>query len=129
MSIKKNTNSTNVLGEPLVACCFSPKTGYFRDGFCRTDASDIGLHTVCAQMTNNFLEFSKNRGNDLITPKPAFDFPGLKAGDRWCLCVLRWQEAWENNAAPPLILESCHHSVLEHISIEVLKQHAVNAHQ
>ena len=126
----KNINSMiNALGEPLVACCYSPKTGYFRDGFCRTDKTDVGLHTVCAQMTLSFLEFSKRHGNDLMTPRPEYGFAGLEPGDRWCLCVLRWKEAWEENQAPHVIIEACHHSVLEHVPLEVLRQYAISACQ
>jgi len=115
----------NVLGGPLELCCLSPKTGYFRDGYCRTDASDYGRHTICAKMTDRFLRFTKECGNDLSTPRPESDFPGLQAGDYWCLCALRWKEAWEEDQAPPVILESCEESVLEVVPLEVLKDHAI----
>ena len=114
----------NILGRSLSACCYEPKTGYFRDGYCRTDKGDHGLHILCAEMTAGFLEFSRGRGNDLSTPRPEFDFPGLKPGDRWCLCALRWKEAWEKNKAPPVVLEACEETLLEIIPLEVLKQYA-----
>jgi uncharacterized protein (DUF2237 family) len=118
-------NKKNVLGTSLIACCFSPETGYFRDGYCRTDENDRGRHVICAEMTEAFLSFTRERGNDLSTPKPEFDFPGLKPGDRWCLCALRWKEAWEQGMAPPVILTACEESVLEHVSLAVLQQHAI----
>ena len=118
----------NVLGEPLHACCFATQTGYFRDGFCRTDASDFGRHVICAEMTAGFLAFSKNRGNDLSTPNEDYSFPGLQPGDRWCLCALRWKEAWESNVAPPVILEACEHSALSVIALDVLRCHAIKSH-
>ena len=114
----------NIFGEPLESCCFVPKTGYFRDGYCRTDESDYGRHVVCAEITEKFLFFTKEKGNDLSTPRLEFDFPGLKAGDRWCLCVLRWKEALEAGQAPPLILESREESTLKYISLEVLQAHS-----
>ena len=120
----KNTKK-NVLGEPLEPCCFKPVTGYFRDGFCRTDSSDLGRHVVCAIMTEEFLEFTKNQGNDLSTPMPQYGFSGLKSGDQWCLCALRWKEAFEEGVAPPVKLESCEDSALRLISLTVLKQHAL----
>ena len=117
----------NVLGEALESCCFAPKTGYFRDGYCRTDESDRGRHVVCAEMTESFLRFTKEQGNDLSTPRPEFGFPGLKPGDRWCLCALRWREAWEEDMAPPVILEACEQSALEVIPLEALQEHAIKA--
>lgn len=117
----------NVLGGALEPCCFEPQTGYFRDGYCRTDDNDFGRHTICAQMTAGFLHFSKEQGNDLATPKPEFGFPGLMPGDRWCLCVLRWKEAWEAGIAPPVILDCCDESVLEFVSLKALKEHAIKA--
>ena len=117
----------NVLGEALEACCFAPKTGYFRDGYCRTDETDRGRHIVCAEVTEGFLRFSKERGNDLSTPRPEFGFPGLKPGDRWCLCVLRWQEALEAGMAPNVILEACEESALEFVSLEDLQNHSIKA--
>lgn len=119
------SHPTNVLGQPLEACCFEPLTGFYRDGFCRTGPGDVGLHTVCAVMTEEFLAFTKSRGNDLLTPRPDLQFPGLKPGDRWCLCVSRWVEALEVGVAPPVILEACHSSVLEFVDLEDLKSHAV----
>ncbi len=115
----------NILGGALEACCYAPKTGYFRDGYCRTDESDRGRHVVCAEMTQSFLRFSKERGNDLSTPRPEFGFPGLKAGDRWCLCALRWKEAWEEDMAPLVILESCEETALDVIPLEALQGHAI----
>jgi uncharacterized protein len=114
----------NVLGTELKCCCMKPLTGYFRDGFCRTDESDTGRHTVCARMTSEFLQFSKAMGNDLSTPRPEFNFPGLVDGDKWCLCVLRWREAFENGVAPQVILESCHVNALQHVALEDLQAHA-----
>lgn len=124
---KKNHLSlapTNVLGEPLELCCNEPKTGYFRDGFCRTDAEDYGSHTVCAEVTEEFLTFSKSVGNDLSTPVPGGLFPGLKPGDRWCLCASRWKDAFEAGVAPKVFLESTHIKALEIVPLEALKQHA-----
>lgn len=114
----------NVLGGELEACSMSPLTGFFRDGCCNTGPSDLGLHIVCAEMSDEFLEFSKSRGNDLSTPNPAFDFPGLQPGDRWCLCCLRWKEALEAGMAPKVILQSTHMSVLEFVDLEDLQAHA-----
>lgn len=115
----------NVLGQELEMCCTSPMTGFYRDGACRTGGGDLGAHVVCAQMTEEFLQFTRSRGNDLSTPIPAFNFPGLKAGDRWCLCASRWKEALDANMAPPVILESTHMSALEYVSLDDLKQHAI----
>jgi len=116
---------TNVLGGPLRPCCTDPMTGFYRDGYCRTGAEDRGLHTVCAEMTDAFLEFSFGRGNDLSTPRPEFAFPGLREGDRWCLCVERWREALEAGCAPRVVLEACHLSALEFVDLADLKAHAV----
>jgi len=116
---------TNVIGGPLESCCTSPMTGFYRDGFCKTGPGDVGLHTVCAVMTDEFLTFSRDRGNDLITPREEYDFPGLKAGDRWCLCVSRWQEAFEVGMAPQVVLEGCHASALEFVDRQDLEAHAV----
>ncbi|MCU0957978.1 MAG: DUF2237 domain-containing protein [Hydrogenophaga sp.] len=117
-------NASNVLGGPLQACSYDPLTGFFRDGCCRTDASDHGTHVVCARVTADFLAFSISRGNDLSTPRPDSRFAGLKPGDRWCLCVRRWLEALEAGFAPPVVLEATHASALEHVSLDVLKAHA-----
>jgi uncharacterized protein (DUF2237 family) len=116
---------TNVLCTQLQSCCQNPITGYYRDGYCRTGPDDHGLHTVCAQVTREFLEFSVQQGNDLSTPRPEFDFPGLVPGDRWCVCVQRWQEAFVAGCAPPVILEACHISALEFVDLESLQKHAV----
>jgi len=116
---------TNVLGTELQCCCTAPMTGFYRDGFCRTGPGDYGLHTVCAVMTAEFLEFSKARGNDLSTPRPEMSFPGLKHGDRWCLCVTRWTEALEDGKAPQVVLEATHSSVIEFASLEDLQAHSV----
>lgn len=114
----------NVLGTELEECSLDPVTGFYRDGCCNTGAEDLGLHTVCAEMTDDFLAFSKSRGNDLSTPNEMYEFPGLKAGDRWCLCVLRWKEAFEANMAPRVVLNATHMSVLEFINLEDLQQFA-----
>ncbi len=115
----------NVLGGELEACSMNPLTGFFRDGCCNTGQNDLGLHIVCAEMSEEFLEFSKSRGNDLSTPNPAFEFPGLQLGDRWCLCCLRWKEALEADMAPKVVLEATHMSVLEFVDLEDLQAHAV----
>ena len=119
--------ATNVLGTPLECCCLRPLTGFYRDGFCRTGPGDVGLHTVCVEVTSEFLEFSRERGNDLITPVPEYEFPGLEPGDRWCLCVTRWQEALDAGVAPRVVLEACHISALEFVSLEELQAHEVEA--
>jgi uncharacterized protein len=118
-------NKKNVFGLALELCCLEPKTGYFRDGFCRTDNSDFGRHVVCAQVTTEFLIFSKTKGNDLITPRPEFDFPGLKDGDFWCLCALRWKEALDAGFAPKIRLESCDENILNYITLEELIPYAL----
>lgn len=115
----------NVLGNSLETCCKSPMTGFFRTGCCETSAEDRGLHLVCAQVTAEFLAFSKKKGNDLITPVPMFGFQGLKPGDKWCICVARWQEALKAGFAPPVILASTHEKTLEYIPIEVLQEHSL----
>lgn len=120
------TGARNVLGEDLQTCCTSPMTGFYRDGKCNTGAGDIGAHIICAQVTEEFLTFSKARGNDLSTPVPAFNFPGLKPGDRWCLCALRWKEALDAGVAPPVILSSTHASAVEYVSLNELKANAVD---
>jgi uncharacterized protein (DUF2237 family) len=115
----------NALGTPLQACSFDPLTGFFRDGCCNTDAQDQGTHVVCAQVTAEFLSYSLSMGNDLITPRPEVRFAGLKPGDRWCLCALRWQQALDAGVAPPVRLEATHANVLELISLDVLARHAL----
>jgi len=116
----------NVMGTELRCCCTAPITGFYRDGFCQTGPRDYGSHTVCAQVTSEFLAFSKARGNDLSTPIPAYQFPGLKAGDRWCLCVSRWQEAFVAGVAPQVMLEACHAKALEVVKLEDLKRYAID---
>ncbi|MFV0336647.1 MAG: DUF2237 family protein [Chthoniobacterales bacterium] len=116
---------TNVLGTALTACCYEPRTGFYRDGFCRTGPGDHGLHVVCVRVTEEFLVFSLARGNDLVTPREECGFPGLLPGDQWCLCAARWQEAFEAGVAPPVVLEATHNSALEFIDLENLKRHAV----
>jgi len=116
----------NVLGGPLECCCTSPMTGFYRDGYCRTGAGDMGVHVVCAQVTTEFLTFTAIRGNDLSTPAPWANFPGLKPGDRWCLCASRWREAALAGVAPPVVLAATHMRALDHVEIELLKQHAVD---
>lgn len=115
----------NVLGRPLAPCGTEPMTGYFRDGCCRTDASDRGLHVVCAVMTADFLVFSQRRGNDLSTPRPEYDFPGLRPGDRWCLCANRWLEAWMEGVAPHVILEATHLNALGVVTLDQLQSRAL----
>ena len=122
---KAELNQTNVLGTALASCCFDPLTGYYRNGFCHTGAGDVGLHTVCAKMTREFLEFSVAKGNDLVTPLPEFGFPGLQPNDFWCACALRWVEALDAGVAPPLKLAACHESLLELVDIETLQQYAI----
>ena len=114
----------NVLGSELILCSRDPLTGYFRDGCCNTDASDRGSHVVCAVVTAEFLEYSKSRGNDLSTPRPEYRFPGLKDGDRWCLCALRWREALSEGIAPDVVLECTHEKALDFVSLDHLLAHA-----
>ncbi len=115
----------NVLGDALKACCFSPMTGYFRDGFCHTDDEDHGSHTVCVIMTKEFLAFSASQGNDLSTPRDEYGFPGLKPGDKWCLCVSRWEEAFLVGKAPKVVLESTHERALEVVTLAELRAYAI----
>jgi uncharacterized protein (DUF2237 family) len=119
-------SAKNVLGDPLEPCSFDPLTGWFRDGCCNTGAGDRGLHLVCVQVTAEFLDFSQIAGNDLSTPVPEYDFPGLKPGDRWCLCVTRWKQALEAGVPPPVILAATHVSALEFVSLSELKDYAVD---
>lgn len=114
----------NVLGTELQLCSTEPLTGFFRDGCCNTNAEDTGMHTVCVEVTDEFLEFSKSVGNDLSTPVPQYEFFGLSAGDRWCLCMPRWIEAYNANSAPRVVLEATHVSVLEHIDLDLLRRFA-----
>ena len=113
----------NILGHPLEPCSRAPLTGFFRDGFCQTNDMDQGSHVVCAQVTDAFLTYTKQQGNDLSTPRPEFHFPGLKPGDRWCLCALRWKEAWEEGVAPPVIPEATHEKVLTLVDRALLQAH------
>ena len=116
-------NAKNVLGTELLSCSFDPLTGYLRDGCCNTDASDHGSHLVCVRVTGEFLAFSKARGNDLATPLPQHRFAGLRPGDRWCLCALRWREALEAGMAPPVILEATHANALQFVTMAQLEKH------
>lgn len=118
--------SRNVLGEPLQLCSIRPMTGFYRDGCCDTGPEDNGSHTVCVVVTAEFLDFSASRGNDLSTPLPEFGFPGLKPGDRWCLCAPRWQEAFQANRAPRVVLRATHEGALTHCSLADLKRFAVD---
>lgn len=120
------TEATNVQGGKLETCCTSPMTGYYRDGKCNTGGGDFGAHTVCAQLTEEFLQFTKSNGNDLSTPVPEFKFPGLKPGDCWCLCASRWKEAMDAGVAPPVVLAATHALTLEYVSLDELKQHAAD---
>lgn len=113
----------NVLGTNLIACCYEPKTGFYRDGFCRTGPQDISKHTVCAIMTEEFLSYTKAQGNDLITPMPLYQFPGLKPGDKWCLCASRWKQAAKAGVAPPVILEATDQKTLEIVDFNTLLDH------
>jgi len=119
------TKARNVLGDKLQPCCFEPMTGFFRDGFCHTIDEDRGSHTVCAIMTDEFLAFSKSQGNDLSTPQPEYGFPGLKAGDKWCVCVARWEEAFVVGKAPRVVLEATHERALDVVDLAELRASAV----
>ena len=116
----------NVFGEEIESCCENTITGFFRDGFCHTDERDEGVHTVCVSMTEDFLEFSKSRGNDLSTPRPEFNFPGLKEGDSWCLCAERWSEAYELDKAPKLYIKKTNIRTLDVIPLQLLKKFALD---
>jgi hypothetical protein len=118
--------SLNVFGEALESCSDEPRTGFFRDGCCNTSEQDVGSHTVCVQLTREFLEFSRFRGNDLSTPRPEFQFPGLKAGDRWCLCAERWREAHAAGMAPRVFLRSTHQRALEIVPLAVMREFAAD---
>ena len=119
--------SKNIFGQPLIACSHNPLTGYFRDGCCHTDETDLGVHTVCIVATKEFLTFSKAAGNDLSTPIPEWSFPGVKPGDKWCLCAVRFKEAEENNAAPKVVLEATNEKTLEIVPMDILIKHAYYA--
>jgi len=118
--------SRNVYGEPLATCGEEPVTGFFRDGCCNTSEQDSGSHTVCVKLTQEFLEFSRFRGNDLSTPRPEFGFPGLNPGDRWCLCAARWLEAHEAGMAPRVFLRATHERALEIVSLDVMREFAAD---
>jgi uncharacterized protein (DUF2237 family) len=125
--IRYDAGARNVLGQELVPCSLDPVTGFFRNGCCETGPHDVGLHTVCAVMTAEFLAYSKSVGNDLSTPMPDYGFAGLKPGDRWCLCAPRWKEALDAGAAPQLVLEATHEETLAIVPLGVLKDYAVQA--
>jgi uncharacterized protein (DUF2237 family) len=120
------SDARNVLGEPLATCSDDPLTGFFRDGCCNTARDDVGVHTVCARVSAEFLAFSRAQGNDLSTPVPAFGFPGLKPGDRWCLCAARWKEAAEAGCAPRVVLAATHERTLDIVDLAQLKRHALD---
>lgn len=120
------SDATNVLGGPLQPCSVEPRTGFYRDGCCNTGPEDVGLHVVCTQVTAEFLEFSAEQGNDLSTPMPEFGFPGLKPGDRWCVCAGRWREALDAGVAPPVVLAATHEETLAVVTLEDLKRHAID---
>ncbi len=124
--IAAQTQARNVLAEPLTPCSHDPVTGFYRDGCCETGPEDVGRHVVCAQVSEEFLAFSRARGNDLVTPRPEFGFPGLKPGDRWCLCAERWREAALAGVAPPVILAATHERALDIIDWTELKAHALD---
>lgn len=119
----QNEQQKNVFGAPLEQCSVKPMTGFYRDGYCKTGEADTGSHVVAAIVTQEFLDFTKSRGNDLQTPRPMYDFPGLNAGDGWCLCALRWKEAHEAGVAPPIKLEATHEKALQYIPLETLKKY------
>lgn len=120
------TPAKNVYGEPLASCCTDPMTGFYRDGFCNTGKADVGTHVMCAVVSEEFLSFTAARGNDLSTPRPEYQFPGLKPGDGWCLCALRWREAHEAGKAPKLRLHATHEKALEFVPLEVLEQYSAD---
>ena len=120
------TPDRNVLGGPLAVCSSSPRTGFFRDGCCNTGADDVGIHVICARMTREFLDFERQRGNDLVTPVPEAQFPGLAPGDRWCVCAGRWREAFEAGVAPPVVLEATHDEALAIVPLADLRRHALD---
>ncbi|WP_299439182.1 DUF2237 domain-containing protein [uncultured Rhodospira sp.] len=124
MTEDKTTTARNVLGGQLARCSLRPLTGFYRDGCCNTGDDDPGSHTVCAVMTLEFLEFSRRSGNDLLTPRPEYGFPGLQPGNRWCVCASRWLDAFEIGMAPPVVLEATHERALEVVTLEELKAYA-----
>ncbi len=122
----KKFDSKNVFGQELIPCSLDPVTGFFRDGCCNTSHHDHGMHTVCVELTDEFLEFSKSKGNDLTTPNPKFNFKGLKSGDSWCLCAPRWVEAYKAGVAPKVKLESTHEETLAIVPLHILKEFALS---
>ena len=122
----EDARDRNVLGGPLIACSTEPMTGFYRDGCCRTGEDDHGVHTVCCEVTDAFLEFSRSVGNDLSTPRPEWGFPGLRPGDRWCLCAARWREAQEAGMAPGVVLKATHERSAEICGIDRLREHAID---
>ncbi|RAP36101.1 DUF2237 domain-containing protein [Candidatus Marinamargulisbacteria bacterium SCGC AAA071-K20] len=116
----------NVLGNPLRACCMQPVTGFTRTGFCELHPEDQGLHTICIVISDDFLKFSKSSGNDLSTPVPGYQFPGLKEGDKWCLCATRWKDAYDAGVAPKIVISATHESVLEIVDVSILKRYAID---
>ena len=124
--VSKRGNQKNVLGTALKMCSVDPLTGFTRSGSCEGHEADFGCHAVCAEVTAEFLKFSLMAGNDLSTPRPEYEFPGLKPGDRWCVCAARWEEARRAGKAPPVVLESTHESALEHVKLEDLRKHALD---
>jgi uncharacterized protein (DUF2237 family) len=127
VSLKENKMpQNNVLGTPLMPCCVNPMTGFYRDGYCHVGPDDRGVHAVCIEATSDFLEFSKSAGNDLSTPNPNYQFPGLNPGDKWCLCAARWKEAFEADAAPFVFLNSTSEKALEYVTLIDLKRHALD---
>lgn len=123
-----NMQARNILGSALVPCSYDPLTGFYRDGCCKTDAHDAGSHVICAKVTQEFLDFSVTVGNDLSTPRPEYRFAGLRAGDRWCLCARRWQQAFEAGVAPPVVLESTHERALDFVTLAQLQAYALAKH-
>lgn len=126
MNLSEVEKGVNVFGEPIEECSAEPLTGFFRDGHCNTSEQDVGSHTVCVQVSESFLEYSRFQGNDLTTPQPDFGFPGLKPGDRWCLCAARWLQAQEQGMAPKVFLRCTHQRALEVIPMDVLRQFAAD---
>jgi uncharacterized protein (DUF2237 family) len=123
---RTGNHQRNVFGEPIAGCSDAPMTGFYRNGCCDTGPEDVGSHTICAIMTNEFLAFSKAHGNDLSTPIPAYGFPGLKEGDRWCLCAARWRQAFEADAAPRVVLSATNEHALEVVALDDLKRYAID---
>lgn len=124
---KRHVDARNVFGGPLAICSLDPLTGWFRDGCCDVDGRDLGMHVVCAEVTEEFLSHQRDIGNDLITPRQEFAFPGLKPGDRWCVCLSRWKEALDAGVAPPIYLKATHEEALAVVPIETLLQFALDA--